>query len=58
VWTLDSFLGYVHSTSIVAAIMRGATGFEPQLRAAVLAHDPVGWYPETLLFSTIRAATR
>ena len=57
--TLDSFLGYVHSTSIVAAIMRtGATGFEPQLRAAVLAYDPAGSYPEPMLFSTIRAATR
>jgi len=60
VWTLDSFVGYLYSTSIVAAVVRAgaAAGFEAELRAALLAHDPAGRYPETLRFSTILAAAR
>jgi SAM-dependent methyltransferase len=57
VWTLDDFVGYLYSTSVVAAIVRAGKGarFEAELRAALLAYDPAGRYPETLRFSTILA---
>jgi SAM-dependent methyltransferase len=58
VWNVDSFIGYLYSTSIVAAIARAGTAaaFEADLRTALLAFDPTGRYRETLRFSTILAA--
>lgn len=57
VWNLGSFIGYLYSTSIVAAIVRtgAAAAFEADLRTALLALDPAGQYRETLRFSAILA---
>jgi SAM-dependent methyltransferase len=58
VWSLDSFIGYLYSTSVVAPVVRAgaAADFEAELRPALLAHDPTGRYPETLRFSCILAS--
>jgi ubiquinone/menaquinone biosynthesis C-methylase UbiE len=50
VWTLESLLGYLRSTSFAsrAAIGDRHAAFEAHLTAALLAHDRSGRYPDTL----------
>jgi ubiquinone/menaquinone biosynthesis C-methylase UbiE len=47
-WTIESILGYLYSTSASsrAALGTHIEGFETDLRAALLAHDPSGIYRE------------
>ena len=52
VWTLDSILGNLHSTSNLSTRALGddARHFDADVRRALLAHDASGRYPETLRF--------
>ena len=52
VWTLDSILGNLHSTSKLSKRALGdeAERFDADLRLALLAYDSSGRYPETLRF--------
>ncbi len=52
VWTLDSILGNLYSTSNVSTRVLGdeADRFEADLRRALLGYDSSGRYPETLRF--------
>ena len=52
VWTLDSILGNLHSTSKFSARVLGdeAERFAADVRRALLAYDASGRYPETLRF--------
>jgi len=49
-WTIPDILGYLYSTSICSRRVLGAAtgGFEANLTAALLAHDPSGGYRESL----------
>lgn len=51
-WDLDSFIGYLRSSSFASPEVLGdrAEGFERDLRAALLEVDPSGVYTETLRF--------
>jgi ubiquinone/menaquinone biosynthesis C-methylase UbiE len=51
-WDLDSFLGYLYSTSFASLDVLGdrAEGFEKELRAVLLDFEPSGHYTETLRF--------
>lgn len=53
VWTLDSILGNLRSTSRLSRQALGleAEQFESDLRRELLAHDSSGRYPETLRFA-------
>lgn len=57
VWTLDSFIGYLISTSLVskAAMGEAAEEFESDLRRRLLTYDARGQYPETMDFHSILA---
>jgi len=52
VWTLDSLVGYLHSTSGVSKPVLGdkAEAFERDLRETLLAHNSCGQYEETATF--------
>ncbi len=52
VWTLDSILGNLHSTSNLSRRALGLTveRFDPDVRHELLAYDSSGRYPETLRF--------
>lgn len=52
VWTLDSFIGYLHSTGKASKALAGdhAEEFEADLRRALLGCDSRGQYPETVDF--------
>jgi len=52
VWTLDSLVGYLHSTSGVSKRVLGekAEAFGVDLRQTLLAYDPCGQYEETATF--------
>lgn len=52
VWTLDSFVGYLHSTGKASKALAGdrAEEFEADLRRALLDYDSRGQYPETIDF--------
>lgn len=52
VWTLDSFVGYLCSTSKASKAVLGdhAEEFEADLRRALLDYDSRGQYPETIDF--------
>ena len=52
VWTLDSILGNLRSTSRLPwrTLGREAEHFESDLRRELLVHDSSGRYPETLRF--------
>ncbi len=56
-WTLDSFLGYLYSTSITsrAALGEKLPAFEADLRRALLSHDSSGIYQEQVQFSCMLA---
>lgn len=56
-WTLDSFIGYLRSTSVSSKITReGSTeAFEAELRQRLLCYDPGGQYPETIDFYYVLA---
>lgn len=49
-WTIEAILGYLYSTSVSSKAVLGgnAEAFEADLRAALLAHDPVGVYREDI----------
>jgi hypothetical protein len=56
-WTLDEFVGYLHSTSFASP---GALGerqqrFQADLRCSLLAAEPEGRFSETLRFNCIVA---
>ena len=53
VWTLDSILGNLHSTSKLSRIALGdeTQRFDADLRRALLTYDSSGRYLETLRFS-------
>jgi SAM-dependent methyltransferase len=55
VWALDSFIGYLYSTSFAskASLSSSAESIEEELRRELLAYDPSGRYPETIAFSYI-----
>jgi hypothetical protein len=55
VWTLDSFIGYLYSTSFASkgSLGSSAESIEEELRRELLAYDPSGRYPETIAFSYI-----
>jgi SAM-dependent methyltransferase len=50
VWTIDTILGYLFSTSVCskAVLGKNAPEFEAELRAALLACDPGGTYREDI----------
>jgi hypothetical protein len=52
VWTLDSFIGYLYSTSQASKALLGdyAKEFENDMRRALLDYDSRGLYPETIDF--------
>ena len=52
VWTLDSILGNLHSTSKFSRRLLGdkTERFDADVRRALLAYDASGRYPETLRF--------
>jgi SAM-dependent methyltransferase len=52
VWTLDSFIGYLYSTSFASkgSLGSSAESIEEELRRELLAYDPSGTYPETIAF--------
>jgi len=52
VWTLDSLLGYLSSTSFATkgSLASSARSTEEGLRRELLAHDASGTYPETIAF--------
>jgi hypothetical protein len=55
-WSLETFLGYVYSTSVAAALRRGpAAQFERELRDALLDQEPTGVLHETIAFYYILA---
>lgn len=58
-WSLDSFVGYLYSTSVVAPAVLGdrANGFERELRRALLALEPTGQLVETIRFDLLVART-
>ena len=47
-WTIKAIVGYLYSTSVCSKLILGgdAEGFESDLEAALLAHDPSGIYRE------------
>jgi SAM-dependent methyltransferase len=49
-WSLDDFIGYLHSTSVASrsALGGSATAFEADLRRTLLRHDPAGLYQEQM----------
>ena len=51
-WSLDSFIGYLYSTSVVSRRVLGekVDDFEADLRQTLLSHDSSGYYQETLDF--------
>lgn len=51
-WTLDSFVGYLYSTSKASKAVLGnrAEEFESDLRRVLLDYDSCGQYPETIDF--------
>jgi SAM-dependent methyltransferase len=57
VWTLDSFIGYLYSTSVGSKVVRSgvADEFEAALRQRLLAYDTSGRYAETIEFYYILA---
>lgn len=57
VWTLESFIGYLASTSFASAVVIGGdrTAFENAMREALLKFDASGHYSETLTFYCILA---
>ena len=52
VWTVESLLGYLYSTSITSqrALGSDAPGFENDLRSTLITHDPSGRYAEQATF--------
>lgn len=52
VWTLDSFIGYLYSTSFASkgSLGSSAESIEEELRRELLSYDPSGRYPETIDF--------
>lgn len=56
-WTLDGFIGYLHSTSLVSNAALGQRGdeFDVELRKTLLAFEPSGRLPETARFSCLSA---
>ena len=52
VWTIEEIVGYLQSTSICSRNILGdrMEGFLAGLKAALLAHDPSGAYPEEMTF--------
>jgi len=52
VWTLDSFVGYLYSTSFASkgSLGSSAESVEEELRRELLAYDPSGRYSETIDF--------
>ena len=57
VWTLDSIVGNLHSTSSLSTRVLGdeAVRFEADLRRVLLDYDPSGRYPETMRFNYVFA---
>jgi SAM-dependent methyltransferase len=57
VWTLDSFIGYLYSTSFAsrAVLAESADQFEADMRSKLLAYDARGLYEELIHFYYIRA---
>ena len=57
VWTLDSFIGYLYSTSVASKAVLGdrTERFEDDIRQTLLEHDASGRYPETMDFFYILA---
>jgi len=51
-WTLDSFIGYLYSTSVASKRVLGdhVNDFENDLRSELLKYDSAGCYTETLEF--------
>jgi SAM-dependent methyltransferase len=51
-WTADSIIGYLYSTSVCSRRVLGnrTQGFEDEVRAALLSHDPSGEYGEDMNF--------
>ncbi len=54
-WSLDSFIGYLFSTSLASPGALGGRmkGLEGEMREALLAHDPRGRYTERIHFFMI-----
>lgn len=57
IWTVDSFIGYLHSTSFASkkAFGDALPDFEADMRQALLSYNPSGRYPETMEFYYILA---
>lgn len=57
VWTADSFLGYLKSTSVGSEAVRAGVGeeFEDTLRQRLLDYDGSGHYEESIAFYYILA---
>jgi SAM-dependent methyltransferase len=57
VWTLDSFIGYLYSTSFASRSVLANSGdeFEADMRGTLLAYDARGLYEESIHFYYIRA---
>jgi SAM-dependent methyltransferase len=51
-WTIDTIIGNLYSTSFCSKHVLGdnAAAFEAELKAALLAYDPSGKYPEQMRF--------
>ncbi len=56
-WSLDTFIGYLFSTSLAApgALGEKMQGLEQEMRDALLAHNSTGRYVETIRFYMILA---